>query len=84
MGYIAVAFAVIIIILFAVKLIEHASGRQIIPNREPEEVSMWKAIEYKEDHRTGRNLSHKYTYDRDDLGVSDDLRKVFNKSLDKE
>ena len=81
MGALIAVFTIIALILFAIKLLEKSQGKNIIPPRETEHVSMWEAIQLKEDHRTGRNLDARYSYDKDDPGVPDDLRKIYNRSL---
>ena len=81
MGASLAVFTIIALLLFAVKLIEHSLGRNIIPPVDTEHVSMWEAIQLKEDQRTGRNLDASYTYDEGDPGVPDDLRKIYNRSL---
>lgn len=82
MGGLLAIFSIIALLLLLVKLVEHSTDRKIIPPVETEHVSIWEAIQLKEDQRTGRNLDASYTYNEDDPGVPDDLRKIYNRTLE--
>jgi len=80
MGILLALFGFFCVVFLLVKLIENSIGKQIIPDR-TEHVSLLEACMLHEDQKSGRNLSVKYTYDPDDPTVSDDLRKIYNRSL---